>query len=219
MTASVQLVDGSDAAYSATNRLQAASVLKPFDYGAGGHYRVNHRCALVATQAANSRLFELRNPAAGLVIITQLIIKWLQTAAHTAAIEDSLDIWKVTGFTVLDNTNTVTPVASKARTSMGNSATTLAGVTIAGAAAGMTGGTMSKDTSPIGQLPQWLLLAQPTASTVPVVLADNFDDNTGTHPLVLATNEGLIIENRVLLGAAAGSTVYIDLSWAEVTAF
>lgn len=48
---------------------------------------------------------------------------------------------------------------------------------------------------------------------------DAFDDVHGTHPFVFAQNEGLIIENRVLLGAAASSGVFIEVSWAEVTLY
>jgi hypothetical protein len=83
----------------------------------------------------------------------------------------------------------------------------------------MTGGTLTKDANSIGQLPQWLLAALPTAGTVVVQLNDIFDDVNGTHPFVLVQNEGIIIENRVVLGAAAASSVYIDFSWAEVSAF
>jgi hypothetical protein len=188
---------------------------------ASGHYRTNHRCALIAAQAANSRLFEFRNAGTGILVPTRLLIKWFQTAAHTAAIEDSIDVFKVTSFTVLDTTNTVTPVASAKRATMpaspGNAQ--IRGVTVAGAAAGMTGGTLTKDGTSIGQLPNWLLAAQPTAGTIVVQLIDNFDDVNGTHPFAFVQNEGFIIENRALLGAAAGSSVYIDFSWAEVTAF
>lgn len=195
--------------------------LKPIPYGSLGHYRVNHRCAIVNTQAANSRLFSLRNThATNLIIPTRLVIKWLQLGAHTAAIEDSLDVFKVTGHTVIDTTNTVTPVPSVKRGSMAAApGAAIRGVTIAGAAAGMTGGTLVKDTSSIGQLPQWLLAALPTAGTLGVLTIDNFDDVNGTHPFVFAQNEGFIIENRVLLGAAASSSVYIDFSFAEATAF
>lgn len=203
------------------NLLVSASA-RPIDHGTFGHYRVNHRCALVATQAANSRLFEVRNShASNLLIPTSLKITWLQTAAHTAAIEDSLDVFKVTGFSVVDTTNTVTPVASAKRTSMATSpgGAVLRGVTVAGAAAGMTGGTLTKDSGSIGQLPQWLLLAQPTAGTVMVLYADNFNASVNDHPFALAPNEGLIVENRALLGAAAGSSVYIDFSWAETAAY
>lgn len=195
--------------------------IKPIPYSTLGHYRTNHRCVIANTQAANSRLFEFRNNhASNLMIPTRLIVKWLQTGTHTAAIEDSLDVFKVTSFTVLDTTNTVTPTASRKRTSMnaapGNA--DLRGVTVAGAAAGMTGGTLTKDGNSIGELPKWLLAAQPTTLIEPTAL-DVFDDVNGTHPFVMTQNEGIIIENRVLLGAAAASTVYIDFSWAEATAY
>jgi hypothetical protein len=193
---------------------------KPYDFTGGGHYRVNHRCALVALQAANSRLFSLRNPSTTLVtVITRLTLQWIQTAAHTAAIEDSLDLFKVTGFTALDGVNTVTPVASVMRTAgmtvPASAASTLRGVTIAGASAGMTGGTLVKDTSSIAQLPLWLTLAfvDPAQRSMAVL---ETGDRLGEHPLVLAADEGIILENRALLGAAAGSSVYIDLSYLEV---
>jgi len=185
-----------------------------------GHYRVNHRCILLASQAANSRLFEVRNTSAtNLLIPTRLIIRWQYSTAHTAAIEDSLDVFKCTGFTAVDTTNTVTPVPSLKRTSMGATTAAIRGVTVGGAAAGMTGGTLTKDSSSVGQLPQWMLAAVPTASLVPFTQLDVFDDVNGTSPFIFVQNEGLIIENRVLLGAAAGSTVYIDFSYAEVTAY
>lgn len=195
---------------------------KPLPFGALGHYRVNHRCALVASQAANSRLFEVRNThATNLIVPTRLMITWVQTAAHTAAIEDSLDVFKVTGFTAVDTTNTVTPVPSAMRTSMAASpgGAAIRGVTVAGAANGMTGGTLTKDSGSIAQLPQWLLLAQPTGSTVMAQLVTVFTDDYGGHPLAFVQNEGLIVENRVALGAAAGSSVYIDFSYAELTEF
>lgn len=188
-----------------------------------GHYRVNHRCAMVNVQAANSRLFELRNTSASnLIIPTRLVIKWINLNAHTAQIEDSIDVFKVTGFTAVDTTNTVTPVPSLKRTAMGATTAAIRGVTIAGAAAGMTGGTLVKDASSIGQLPRILnQTVMATTETSPRIadVLDVFDDVNGTHPFVFALNEGFIIENRVVLGAAAGSSVYIDLSYAETTAF
>jgi hypothetical protein len=197
------------------------ATLKPIPYGGLGHYRVNHRCAIVNAQAANSRLFEVRNPSAtSLIIPTRLLVKWLQTGAHTALIEDSLDVFKVTGFTAVDTVNTVTPAASAKRATMAAApgAALIRGVTVAGAAAGMiTGSTMVKDGGSVGQLAKLLQVAAPAIADMAV--ADMLDDVNGTHPFVFAQNEGLIIENRVLLGAAAASSVYIDFSWAEVTLF
>src|SRR6266851_4037679 len=199
----------------------AAAYPLPIPWGVLGHYRVNHRCAIVATQAANSRLFSMRNNGTNLIVPTRLILKWLMTGAHTAAIEDSLDVFKATGFTVSDTVNVVTPVGSRKRTTMAAApgGAEIRGVTIAGAAAGMTGGTLTKDGGSFAQLPQWLLLAQPTAAVVPDQRVDAEDDVNGTHPFVFAQNEGFEIENRVLLGAAAGSSLYIDFSYAEVTGY
>ncbi|SRR6266566_498211 len=196
--------------------------VKPLEWGTLGHYRANHRCALANTQAANSRLFEGRNThATNLIVPTRFLIKWLQTGVHTAAIEDSIDVFRCTAFSAVDTTNTVTPTASVKRTSMAVSpgALALRGVTIAGAAAGMTGGTLTKDGGSVSQTPLWLTLAFTDPAQRNIVVTDVFDDVNGTHPFVWVQNEGFEAENRVLLGAAAASSIYFDLSWAEVTAF
>lgn len=189
-----------------------------------GHYRVTHRFAIVATQAATSRLFEIQNPTAGrLLIPTRLIIKWVTASAHTAFIEDSLDVYKGLGFTAVDTTNTVTPVGVVKRTTgFGASTANIRGVTVAGAAAGMTGGTITALANPVGQLPLILPQAvEAVTETTPrfPLIGDMFDDVNGTHPFVLEQNEGIVVANRVLLGAAAGSSVYIDFSWAEALAY
>jgi hypothetical protein len=172
-------------------------------------------------QAANSRLFSFRNShASNLIVATRLIVKWLQTGAHTATIEDSLDVFRATAFSVSDTVNTVTPVPVVKRTvgmAAAPGAAEVRGVTVAGAAAGMTGGTLTKDTAPFAQLPGLFQAALPANQIVDVRL-DEQDDDNGSHPFVFGPNEGFEIENRVLLGAAAASGVYIDFSWAEVAA-
>lgn len=198
------------------------ATIKPIAYSALGHYRVNHRTVLANAQAANSRLFEARNAGNNLIVLTKLTLQWFQTAAHTAIIEDSIDCFKVTGFTVLDTVNTVTPTASVMRTN-GMSAAPgnlqIRGVTVAGAAAGMTGGTLTKDGGSFAQLPKWLTALFADPQRVEASSLDALGGLATAHPFVFALNEGIIIENRVLLGAAAGSSVYIDLAYAEVSAF
>lgn len=197
------------------------TVNKPDPVGALGHYRTSHRTALAITQAANSRLFSLQNAhATNLIVVHDIRIEWIQNAAHTAAILDSLDLYRCTSYSVVDTTNTVTPVISKLRTSFGVAGAVVRGCTVAGVAAGMTGGTLTKDTAPIRQWGQWLLAAVPTGSTV-IPIYGNYTPVTesGESPLILVQNEGFIIENRVLLGAAAGSAVSIDVEWSEVTAY
>jgi hypothetical protein len=197
--------------------LSASANLKALPYGSLGHYNVSVRFALVAAQAAGSRLFEVRNTGANLIVPTRLRVHWLQTGAHTAVIEDSLDMFKVTGFTAVDTTNTVTPVPSTKRLGMAAApgGAAIRHVTVAGAAAGMTGGTLVKDAAASESVP---ILFQATLPTTGMNIAfDDFLAHPGQHhPFVFSQNEGLTIENRVLLGAAAGSSVYVHFAWAEV---
>lgn len=196
--------------------------IKPIPHRALGHYRVSARFTLTITQAAASRVYEMRNTGTNIIIPTRLMIKWIQTGAHTAAILNSLDVFKNTAFTAVDTTNTVTPTVSVKRTAGMAAApggAAIRHVTIAGAAAGMTGGTRTPDGSPFYSLSQWMLAAVPTAGTVVPIIGDALDDVNGTHPFAYAQNEGFEIQNRVLLGAAAASDVIVDLSYCEVTAY
>ncbi len=194
-------------------------VNKPIPYGTLGHYRTSVRINSTAAQAANSRIFEIRNThATNLIIPTRLTVLALQTAAGTAQ-ENSLDIYRCTSFSVVDTTNTVTPVSSVKRTSMaaypGGAA--VRHLTLAGNAAGMTGGTLTKDTQFFATLPYNVAAA--IATTFMWGPLDALDDVNGSHPFVFIQNEGLIIENRVLNVTSYGITWYIDFAWAEVTAF
>lgn len=194
---------------------------KPLSYGTLGHYRTTHRLTLAATQAANSRLFSVRNAhASNLIIPTRLVLKMYQIAAGTAQIA-GLDIFKVTGYSAVDTVNVVTPSASQKRASMntapGNAA--VRGVTAGGAAAGMTGGTLTKDGAPFWQLSYAVAAAAGTNNTGGWGPYDVFDDVNGTHPFVFGPNEGFEIENRTLNTTSFGVELIVDFSWAEVTLF
>ena len=191
--------------------------VKPLEYGAYGHYKATLRISSTAAQTANSRILELQNPSASILIVpTRLVIRAMQTAAGTAQ-ENSLDVYKATGFSVVSTTNAVTGTPSKKRTSMANSAAALRYLTLTGVAAGMTGSTATKDATPVGTMPYNVAAAIQTSG--PIAMTDCFDDVNGTHPLVFAQNEGLVIENRVLNVTSYGVTWYIDIAWAEVPAY
>ena len=219
------VVEGGGSSLVAGVGAEAASplhvALKPVPYGLLGQYRTSHRTVLLASQAANGRLFELQNPhATNLVLIHRVRVEWQQTAAHTAQILDSIDLYRVTGFSAVDTTGTVTPSVSKMRASMPTTGVNVRGCTVAGVAAGMTGGTLTKDGSPLRQLGLLLQALVPTAG--PNVAIDAVwapDVGAGESPIILAQNEGITIENRVLLGVAAGSALSIDITWSEVTTY
>lgn len=210
--------DGTSQLAVDANLFAAAMSARPLPYGSGGHYRTSVRFTLTNTQAANSRLWQVRNTSATLLVVpTRLTARWLQTGAHTALIKDTLEFFKLTSFSAVDTTNTVTPTVSKKRTTgMGAVSAAIRHVTVAGAAAGMTGGTLTKDGNAFARLSKILQAAVPTGSAVDPSILDALDDVNGTHPFVLEQNEGIGIENLILLGAAAASEVEVDFSWAEV---
>lgn len=217
MTTEILGYSGERADVDAGTRALRAT-LRPLGYDTLGHYRTTHRCVLAATQAANSRLFEVRNAGTNLIVPTRLCLRAIQTAAGTAQ-ENSIDVYRATSFTAVDTTNTATPTATVARTSGMTAApggAALRGVTSTGVAAGMTGGTLTKDGNAIAQLP--ILVA--AAASVTTSLLDAFDFVPGLeHPLILAADQGLTVENRVLNVTSYGFSLYIDFAWAEVRAF
>lgn len=193
--------------------------VKPLEYGSLGHYTYAVRIGSTAAQAANSRLLELRNThATNLIIPTRLQAQVLQTAAGTAQ-ENSIDAYKLTNFSAVDTTNATTPTVSVKRGSMAAAPGGAAVRHLSGAAAGMTGGTLTKDSSPFFTLPynvQTAIQTQPFDGAY-VDFVDN--DDLWSCPFVFAQNEGFDVENRVLNVTSYGVTWYFKLAWAEVTAF
>lgn len=185
------------------------------DYGYAAHYRTSVRVLSTAAQVANSRLLVIRNNGANLLVIKSLILKALQVAAGTAQ-ENSLDVFKLTGFTVLDTTNTVTPVPSIMKTGQLASpgGAQIRHLTAAGNVNGMTGATSTKDANAIASLPYNVAAAINITS---IFQQECFADvSGGGEPLILAQNEGLLVESRVLNVTSFGMAWIMDATWAEV---
>jgi hypothetical protein len=188
-----------------------------------GHYRTSIVLTMATTQAANSRLFEIKNNGANYIIPTRIRIGAITTGAVTTAYLMRLGLYRLTTFTAVDTTNTVTPTSSIRRSGMtaypGNAQ--IRHNTVAGAAAGMTGGTLTKDANEAGTFLYWTSTTVPTAPRdVPLATAELLDDVNGTHPWVFAQNEGFEIEN-VTVGSGTSNVVQvmIDVCWAEVASY
>lgn len=200
----------------------AAMVAKPIPTSIG-HYRTSIQLTMATSQAANSNLFEVRNTGANLLVLTRCRIGVYATGTVTTPYLGKWSLMRTTSFTVTDTTNTVTPTGSTKRTSFsaypGNAHVRY--VTVAGAAAGMTGGTLTKDANAMAQFIATMTTGpNTTAGGFVMPSADMVDDVNGTHPLVCAQNEGWIIENTVVGSATANVIqVLIDISWAEVVAY
>lgn len=194
--------------------------VKPIEYVVG-HYRTVVRLAMVPSQAANSRLFEIRNTGNNLLIPTRLEVTVLPSGPIATPYLLELAAYKYTGFTAVDTTSTATPTAGVARTGMaaypGNAHIRV--LTPAGAAAGMTGGTLgTKAGNPLGLLLAWL--ASVSANSQPVTRGLLGDVSNGAYPMMFGEDEGFVIE-QVPAGSATANAVavLVDLAWCEAQAY
>lgn len=193
--------------------------LKPLEYGVLGHYRAAVRVGTVPSQTANSRLFELRNPhASNLIIPTRMTVTALPIGSVAAPYYFELAMFRCTSFTAVDTSNTVTPTVSPMRSGMAAApgSALVRSLTLSGASAGMTGGTLTKDASPMAALMAWMAGASATSMPVTREWMRQMDE----HPLVCGQDEGFVIEN-IQLGPAVQNSLFIiiEISWAEVTAY
>lgn len=202
-------------------KLRAAHVhLKPLEYVLG-HYRTVMKCTLLAAQAAGSRLFEVRNAGTNLLIPTRLEVTVVPIGSVAFPYLLELAAYRYTGFTAVDTTATVTPSSGAVDTEMAAFPQNahLRSVTVAGNAAGMTGGTLgTKSGNPFGEVMAWA--ASVSATALPVVKELTADVSRGGYPMVFRQDQGFVIENVTTGSATANAlAVMVDFSWAEAVSY
>lgn len=192
---------------------------RPIDQGALGHYRLSTTVALVVSQAANGTLFSFRWGSANVCAITKFRLAVLQTAAATATIMPSFEVFIARSFTASDSAGTavtLTGNSMKKRTNMGT--TLVTDIRKAAVAAGLTVGTRTLDADPIMQLPTQQTITTPNATLYEREL--EIDMGHGNYPVLLAQNEGIIVRGpSVVFGAAGTANLVVDMSWAELASF
>jgi len=192
---------------------------RPLEYGALGHYRLSTGVILVATQAANGTLFSFRwGNASNFCIPLFIRLEHLQSAAATATIADSFQIFIARSFTASDSAGTAITLTGnnmKKRTNMGT--TLVTDIRRSAVAAGLTVGTRTLDADPILDM----AVVQTITTINPTTYRKEVDfTNSGDMPLVFAQNEGFIVRGpTVVYGAAGASTLFVDMAWAEVASY
>jgi hypothetical protein len=194
-------------------------VIKPLH---GNHYRVARRWVPPASTTAGI-IWVIRNPAASgfLFVVKRLLVRAVQIAAPTAAIEDIFNVKVARAYTVADTTGSISiaPAANmqEMRSSM---ATASAQVRESNVAAGASGGTKTLDTDGIATGSVWVAAALPAATGDPKLILDYYPNVAdGEHPLTLAENEGVAVSNTNSFGATSGIILHAEMYWAEVTAY
>lgn len=196
-------------------------VTKPIEFNGLGHYRLATTVALVVTQAANGTLFSFRwGDATRFCVLQKLRLELLQTAAATATIMPSFQVFIARSFSVSDSAGTAITITGnnmKKRTS-GMGTTLVTDIRKSAVAAGLTAGTRTLDAEPIIEMATNSTITTPNAITYRKEL--EMDVGDGIHPYVFAQNEGFIVRGpTVVFGAAGTANLLVDMAWAEVTAF
>lgn len=219
MAIQIQGNGGTVAEVDGTTYRALRTTLRPVDYGSLGHYKLSTIVPLVVTQAANGTLFSFRWADATRFCVPIFIgLQLIQTAAATATIMPSYQVFAARSFTASDSAGTAITLTGnnmKKRTNMGT--TLVIDIRKSAVAAGLTVGTRTLDTEPILEM-----LTNSTITTPnPTVYRAAMDmTNAGDHPLVLVQNEGLIVRGpTVVFGAAGTANLSVELAWAELTAY
>lgn len=194
----------------------ALHALHPLDNGALGSYAKGMVSGTVAAGlTAASPVYSFRYNGTGVAVIRRIRISVAGTATAFAAGNAHLDGFVARAFTASDSggtAGTLTGNNAKLRTSFGT--TGVASIQIANTGT-LTAGTRTLDTDPFATVD----IAIGTGTSTQVVAPNSvfYEPKAGEFPLVLAPNEGFVIQATV---PATGTWLFaVGVEWDELPAF
>ncbi len=204
------------------NVTHKAARVSPYPNEALGHYLMVATSGLLTTIAAGTatagHIFVVRAPATNVMVITRLAVKWRTVVGFSAAQEVFLKVFRLTGFSANYSGGTdivLTTPQFKKRASYPSTTIQQARIGSTGA---LTAGTQTLDTNEFASDSCWDLAA---GATVPKKEL-NMQCGTihpGNHPLVLTGNEGFIVRNEILMGAAGTGRLIVEMDWFETATY
>jgi hypothetical protein len=179
-----------------------------------GAYRISKTTGnIAAATAAASILAAFRYTGTGVAVVTSVRVGLNVITAYTAG-SIVLSLYSTRSYTVTETTNytaaTLTTNNAKLRTSHATTASAFGVATTTG----ITGGTGTDDTQPLGSA-TFNLPATITGQPV----QDFFTFNMSSHPIVLGQNEGFRIRNDTAFAATGVSNLVVMVEWFEATAY
>lgn len=188
----------------------------PYDYGVLGSYKMGHASAIMAAGLSSaSPILSFRNSSANLAVIRRVTFSMAGLATAFTAGQALFNLFAARSFSASDTGGgalTQTTNNGKLRTSM---ATTGIAEIRGSSTAALSAGTRVKDATPLAVLTVGLGVVVSTIYIPPQTVFLGGD--TDGHPLVLAQNEGFVIEATV---PATGTWVFgCNIDWSEMAAF
>jgi hypothetical protein len=149
-------------------------------------------------------------------IIQRLRIRWFTIAGFTVAQEVGLELFKVTAYTAAHSGGTGAAVLTPSKKATFFPAPIMAG-RVSGSDA-LTAGTQTFDTDPIASASFSELAA---AAAVPKGYFEIFKstEDLDRFPIELAANEGLVLRNKIAMGAGGTAVVSVEMDHLELVRY
>lgn len=218
MTASSQI-----AGYTSANILEveantkaARVTLRPEDYGSLGIYSLGAPSGVMAAAlAANSPIFSFRwTHATNLCLVKRVVFSAGSILAFAAGVAQ-FNLFVARSFTVVDSGGTsILPSGNQNKLRTSGMGTTLLGDARISSTATLTAGTRTLDSNAIANAVVGVPAVAGQQLLQPYAMVDQ---RPGEHPIILAQNEGLVIQATV---PATGTWTFgVKLDWSELTAY
>jgi len=166
--------------------------------------------------AANGAIFSFRQIGTNPILIRKVKVGFVLTTAFTTAQRMSYGLIVARSFTASDTGGTAISITGnnmKHRTSL----STLTSVDCRiGTTAALTAGTKTLDTNQIGICEWWNGAVGATLALSDGVL---FNSDSAGYPIILAQNEGINIQNLVVMGVAGVGVACVNIELAEVASY
>lgn len=188
-----------------------------------GAYQIALISGALTGVAAGGTVYSLRwspSVSTNLCMIRRVEIGVATTTAFTAAQSLQYSMTIARAFTSNDSGGLSASLAQantgKMRTSMPNSAFTSSGNLQIASTGTMTAVARTLDSFPIAYVATGGTGASPTPTIMPITPI--YQHQAGDYPLILANNEGFVILNTILMGAAGIINLTVNVEWMELSA-
>jgi len=185
-----------------------------------GTYAASLFTGAYTVAAANTPMFSMRFVAgsagqAQIAMIQRIAINIVPTVAFTAAQQVSYGAYVARSWTAVDSGGTAATLTgnnNKLRTSMSTTQLAATGDMRISTTGTLTAGTRTLDSQAFAVASAWVPTALVAQSIQQVILYETF---AGDQPLVLANQEGFVINNLILMGAAGVLSIGVTVEWTE----
>ena len=193
-------------------------VIKPDELT--GAYQLSLTSGNLTTVAAGTSsagtVFSFRYAPGGttVCVVKRVSVGFVTTTAFATAQQMGFGLFAARSFSGADSGGTAATLSgnnNKYRTSL---ATTRESNINIGTTGALTAGTRTLDSQPLGTTNFWV-----SGLGTSLVNTELLSYDPNDYPFVLATGEGFVIQNQILMGATGVGTLVVNVEWFEATSY